>query len=35
MQNFKRLQVWEKSHDLTLHIYKLTSRFTEDGQNKW
>lgn len=30
MQNFKRLQVWEKSHDLTLHIYKLTSQFPRE-----
>ena len=25
MQSFRNLQVWEKSHNLTLQIYKLTS----------
>ena len=27
MQDFKKLQVWQKSHDLTLRMYELTSRF--------
>ena len=27
MRDFRRLQVWEKSHDLTLKIYELTSQF--------
>ena len=30
MQDFKKLQVWEKSHDLTLNIYKLTSKFPRE-----
>ena len=30
MQDFKKLQVWEKSHDLTLEIYKLTSKFPRE-----
>ncbi len=25
MQDFRKLQVWEKSHDLTLRIYDSTS----------
>ena len=27
MQDFKRLEVWKKSHSLTLEIYRITSRF--------
>jgi len=27
MQDFKKLQVWKKSHDLTLRIYDATSEF--------
>ena len=27
MRDFKRLQVWEKSHGLTLRVYELTSQF--------
>ena len=27
MQDFKKLQVWKKSHDLTLRMYELTSEF--------
>ena len=30
MQDFKKLQVWEKSHDLTLKIYGATSQFPRD-----
>ena len=30
MQSFRKLQVWEKSHDLTLRIYKLTSEFPRE-----
>ena len=30
MQDFKKLQVWQKSHDLTLRIYELTSRFPRE-----
>lgn len=27
MQDFKKLQVWEKSHDLTLRVYEITVQF--------
>ena len=27
MQDFKKIKVWEKSHQLTLDIYRLTSSF--------
>ena len=27
MRDFRKLQIWEKSHDLTLRIYNLTSQF--------
>lgn len=30
MQDFKKLMVWEKSHDLTMGIYNLTSRFPRE-----
>ena len=30
MQDFKKLQVWRKSHDLTLRMYELTSRFPRE-----
>lgn len=30
MQSFRDLQVWEKSHNLTLQIYKLTSEFPRE-----
>ena len=30
MQDFKKLQVWQKSHDLTLRMYELTSRFPRE-----
>ena len=30
MQDFKKLQVWEKSHDLTLRVYNLTSQFPRE-----
>ena len=30
MQDFKKLKVWEKSHDLTLRIYELTSQFPRE-----
>ncbi|RKU31187.1 diversity-generating retroelement protein bAvd family protein [Candidatus Poribacteria bacterium] len=30
MQDFKGLQVWEKSHDLTLKIYGLTFQFPRE-----
>jgi four helix bundle protein len=30
MQDFKKLKVWEKGHQLTLGIYKLTARFPKE-----
>ncbi len=27
MQDFKKLRVWEKSHNLTLRVYKITGSF--------
>ena len=27
MQDFKKLRVWEKSHKLTLRVYKVTGSF--------
>jgi four helix bundle protein len=30
MQNYKDLQVWKKSHDLTLEIYKATKLFPKE-----
>ena len=30
MQDFKKLQVWEKSHDLTMRVYNLTSQFPRE-----
>ena len=30
MQDFKKLQVWQKSHHLTLRVYELTSRFPRE-----
>ena len=27
MRDFRKLQIWEKSHELTLKIYELTSEF--------
>ena len=30
MQNFKSLKVWQKSHELTLAIYKATANFPKD-----
>ena len=30
MQNFKNLKVWEKGHELTLAVYKVTARFPKD-----
>jgi len=30
MQSFKDLEVWQKSVDLTLEIYKLTKRFPKE-----
>ena len=30
MQDFRKLHVWEKSHDLTVRIYALTSEFPRE-----
>ena len=30
MQDFKKLKVWEKSHNLTLRMYELTSQFPRE-----
>ena len=30
MKNFKDLQVWEKAHQLTLSVYKITKNFPVD-----
>ena len=30
MQNFRNLQVWQKSHDLVLLIYELTADFPKE-----
>ena len=30
MQDFRKLQVWEKSHNLTVRIYDLTSQFPRE-----
>ena len=30
MQDFRKLQVWKKSHDLTLRIYEITSQFPRE-----
>jgi four helix bundle protein len=30
MRNFRELKVWEKSHRLTMAVYKATARFPKD-----
>ena len=30
MQNYKDLKVWEKAHQLTIHIYQTTKSFPKD-----
>lgn len=30
MRDFRKLQIWEKSHDLTLRLYELTSQFSRN-----
>ena len=30
MRDFRKLQVWNRSHDLTLRVYELTSRFPRE-----
>ena len=29
MRNFKELKVWQKSHDLTLEVYRITKNFPD------
>ena len=30
MKDFKKLQVWEKAHDLTLAVYRVTTAFPKE-----
>jgi four helix bundle protein len=30
MKDFKKIKVWQKAHDLTLDIYKITRRFPKE-----
>ena len=30
MQGFRRLNVWEKAHELTLEVYRATARFPKE-----
>ena len=30
MQNYKDLQIWSKSHELTLEVYKITKTFPKE-----
>ena len=30
MRDFRELKIWQKSHDLTLHLYALTKTFPDD-----
>jgi len=30
MQDYRKLKVWERSHQLTLAVYKVTSQFPKD-----
>ncbi len=30
MQDFKNLKVWQKSHELTLEVYKISSQFPKE-----
>ena len=30
MQGFRRLNVWEKAHELTLEVYRVTARFPKE-----
>jgi four helix bundle protein len=32
MRDFRKLDVWEKSHQLTLHIYAVTNSFAREEQ---
>jgi four helix bundle protein len=30
MQDYRKLKIWEKSHELTLNVYKITKSFPKD-----
>ena len=30
MQNFRNIKAWQKAHELTLRVYKLTERFPKE-----
>jgi four helix bundle protein len=30
MQDYKKLKVWEKAHEITLNVYKITKAFPKD-----
>ena len=30
MRDFRKIQVWQKSHDLTLRLHKITSTFPKE-----
>lgn len=30
MKNFRKLNVWKNAHDLTLHLYKVTSTYPDN-----
>lgn len=30
MRDFRKIQVWQKSHELTLRVYKITSSFPKE-----
>ncbi len=30
MQDFRKLKVWEKAHDLTLSVYRISKNFPDD-----
>jgi len=32
MQNFRKLKVWERSHQLTISLYKMTQSFPKEHQ---
>jgi four helix bundle protein len=32
MKDYKKLVVWEKAHELVLHIYRITATFPRDEQ---
>jgi four helix bundle protein len=30
MKDFKKLQIWQRSHQITLSIYKISSKFPRE-----